>query len=143
MENLRLETNGVWYLNSDKHYTSVEVLKFLYSDAYANGKSFSRCCLHANKNSKLMVMFLAFVNSYVFPAHRHLWKDESYIILDGNCHYIEFLDDGSKSYQQELRIGDVFYNTNRTYHQLVPLCEKLGLIELTTGPMVQKPLEFL
>ena len=143
MDELVKQANGVWYHKGEKRLANRDVLQFLYSDAYSNSKSFSRCCLHNDINSKLMVMIIAFVEFHAYPAHRHDWKDESYLIIDGSCEYIEYTPSGQIAMTQYLTVGDIYYNSGRSFHQLNPCSERLGLIECTTGPISNQCLEYL
>ena len=143
MNNIYKINTGVWYIKEGPKYGNKDMIKFLFSDAYKNGKNISRCCLHENINSELMIMMIGFVNHKIYPAHRHKWKDESYIIIEGKCEYVEYDEKSMIIFKKVLDVGDVFYNSNKNFHKIIPLSKELGLIECTIGPLQNKPLEYL
>lgn len=124
---------GVWYIKDNHAYDQKELLEFLYEDAKNNGKSFSRCCFHKDTESRIMAMLIVFVDQYIYPAHKHEWKDESYYIVEGECIYREY-DKQCITSEIYLGPGNIVVNESKAFHQIIPLSSRLAMIEHTTGP---------
>ena len=103
----------------------------------------TRCCLHENEESLLMSMVIVVMNKYIYPAHKHNWKDESYTILKGQCQYQEFDDEGNLLFSSTLSENETLFNSNRNFHLLKPSTNIMAFIETTTGPFRENSLKFL
>ena len=137
------KTQGVYYLKSDFRKADQELLDFLFLSAAQEDLNISRCCLHLDESSLLMIMLIAIRNKFVYPAHRHNWKDESYTIIKGQCNYEEYDKKSNLIHKTFLEEGDTLLNVSRTFHLLRPLTNQLAFIESTIGPFRKDGLEFL
>ena len=102
-----------------------------------------RYCMHKDEQSLLMAMMIVVRNKYLYPPHRHKWKDETYTILEGSCEYIEYEENGKECSRIFLTEGDFIFNRNRRFHALIPSTDVLVFIEHTTGPFDGRENEYL
>ena len=65
-------------------------------DKKMEGLNIARICFHEGDKSLLMSMLIRIKNKYHYPIHRHIWKDESYTILEGSCDFIEYDENGKE-----------------------------------------------
>lgn len=112
---------------------------------YCKEKELNMCryCMHKNEQSLLMAMMIVVRNKYVYPPHRHSWKDETYTILEGGCQYIEYDKNGNECKRVLLTKGDYIFNRNRAFHAIIPTTDMLVFIEHTTGPFDGRENEYL
>lgn len=101
----------------------------------------ARICLHDDNSSELMAMAIIVLDRFVYPAHRHIWKDETYTILKGECIYQEFTEDKQLISEVLLNRGDCLINNSKLYHRIVPRTDMLCFIEHTIGPFTNRPIE--
>ena len=102
-----------------------------------------RLCLHEDVKSELMAMVIVIRNKYIYPIHRHSWKDESYVVLQGECIYREYQENKKISKEIKLTCGDFMMNNNRKYHSIEPLTDMLCFVEHTNGPFLSVKPEYL
>ena len=110
---------------------------------YKAERNLSRCCIHKSNDSLLMIMLIIVTNKYIYPPHKHSWKDETYNILCGQCEYIEYNDEGDLKLNRRLSEGHIYVNESRTFHALVPCTDELIFVEHTIGPFTERPLQYL
>tara|TARA_B100000700_G_C15050562_1_gene860073 strand:- start:3788 stop:4213 length:426 start_codon:yes stop_codon:yes gene_type:complete len=134
---------GVYYLNSNIASCNKELIKYLYLEAEKDMLNIARCCLHKDEMSALMTMIIIVRNRFIYPPHRHSWKDESYTIIDGSCIYKEYSDKGVEITNTKLVSGDTLLNNNKRFHTLFPLTNKFSFVETTMGPFQNQKLEYL
>lgn len=122
---------------------TAEIGNLLVNECLLNGWPYARVCLHRDENSILMSMLIVVLNKYIYPPHRHNWKDESYTVVAGTAYFHEF-NEISRSIvnTHELREGSFYYNLNKGFHTIQPLTDVFLFIEHTTGPFTTQPLEF-
>ena len=102
-----------------------------------------RYCMHKDEKSKLMSMVILILEKYVYPPHRHAWKDECYTLIEGRCTYEEYDELGNVTYSRELEAGMSLMNSNKTFHTLKPKSDVVCFIESTVGPFTDNNIEFL
>ena len=90
-----------------------------------------------------MTMLVLMLDQYIYPPHRHTWKDETYFIVKGNCNFIEYTPSGDSVRSQFLVEGSFLVNESRSFHTLQPISDLFAFIEHTTGPFLNNKLEFL
>ena len=103
----------------------------------------ARICFHKTNESKLMSMLIIIKDRYHYPAHRHSWKDETYIILEGECDFVEYNKYGEETERVSLGKGDYYFNNTRNFHALEPKSDIITFIEHTTGPFDGRELEYI
>ena len=91
---------GIYYCNSSKKLANSESIDFLQKESLRINKKIVRLCLHNNESSELMSMLILVRDFYIFPPHRHDWKDESY--------YRPMTNDPN----QNNVINDIYFNLN-------------------------------
>ena len=141
--NISKKAKGVYYLNEKCQKADKELLEFLLKEANNENLNISRCCLHKDEKSLLMSMLIVVRNYYIYPAHKHNWKEESYTIVRGNCEFQEFDDEGVLLSSTFLSETDTLLNNNKNFHLLKPLTNIVAFIENTIGPFKKDNLEFL
>ncbi len=141
--NILKKSPGVYYLNEILKKAEIHLVEFLIEEAKNEKLNMARCCLHQNEDSILMSMVIVVMNKYIYPAHKHNWKDESYTILRGQCEYQEFDDEGNLLFSSTLSENETLLNTNKNFHQLKPSTEIMAFIETTIGPFKSNNLKFL
>tara|TARA_Y100000589_G_scaffold330969_1_gene382431 strand:- start:990 stop:1424 length:435 start_codon:yes stop_codon:yes gene_type:complete len=134
---------GIYYCNCSKKLANSESIDFLQKESLRINKKIVRLCLHNNESSELMSMLILVRDFYIFPPHRHDWKDESYTVVRGSMEYQEFETNGELIFSQQLKEGDTILNNSRGFHTINPKEKILCFIENTIGPFLDKPIEFL
>ena len=134
---------GVYYSEEKIPLADKKSIDFLIKNALKENINLVRLCLHENKESKLMTMLIVVLNHYLYPPHRHIWKDESYSIIYGKCIYNEYDVNGNIISHVIMDQGDTLLNKNGNFHSFKPLTSKFVFIENTTGPFLNQPLDFL
>ena len=124
---------GVFYARESFPINS-EAIDYLLEQIDSDKLNMGRICLHASHESLLMSMVVAVRNNFVYPAHMHEWKDESYTIIRGSCKFQTYNPDGSVNSTFFLDEGSTFLNLFRNYHTIVPISDPLVFLECTTGP---------
>ena len=137
------KAKGIYYLNQKCKKADNELLEFLIRESNNENLNISRCCLHNDEKSLLMSMLIIVRNYYVYPAHKHDWKDESYTIIRWKCEFKEFDDKGILLSSTFLSESDTLLNNNKNFHLLKPLTNVFAFIENTIGPFKKDNLEFL
>ena len=112
-------------------------------DKKMEGLNIARICFHEGDKSLLMSMLIRIKNKYHYPIHRHIWKDESYTILEGSCDFIEYDENGKELKKIRLDKGGYYFNKRRLFHTLVPKSDIVTYIEHTTGPFDGRKLEYI
>jgi cupin fold WbuC family metalloprotein len=137
------KSQGVYYLDQYFRKADDQLITFLIKEAKAENLNIIRCCLHQNEESLLMSMLIVIRNKYIYPAHKHAWKDESYTILKGECEFQELDDKGNQLSSIILKRNDTLLNVNKGFHLIKPMGEILAFMETTTGPFKKNGLEFI
>ena len=137
------KTKNVYYSNEEFRISNDELVEQLIEIAKKNYENLVRCCLHENEDSLLMSMIIVIRNKYIYPAHKHDWKDETYTIIKGICKYEEYDKKGKIISQILLKEGDHLLNKNKNFHLLRPLTSEFAFIENTIGPFKKQSLEYL
>ena len=134
---------GVYYCESSNKLANSESIEFLQKESIRINKKIVRLCLHDNEASELMSMLILVRDFYIFPPHKHDWKDESYTVVKGSMEYQEFEPNGELIFSQHLKEGETILNNSRGFHTINPKDNLLCFIENTIGPFVEKPIIFL
>ena len=119
-------------------------VQFLHGQCASRDWNYARICFHADNESTLMSMLIVVVHKFSYPAHRHSWKDESYVIVNGSADYLE-LDDADESviFRQHMNEGSFFINNAKRFHCFKPHTDLFAFVEHTTGPFRGQPVEFM
>ena len=136
-------SKGVYYLDQDYRKADEKLIIFLIKESKKEKLNIVRCCLHNDEKSLLMSMLIVVRNKYVYPAHKHDWKDESYTIVKGKCEFQEFDDKGKLLSSLILKRNDTLLNINKRFHLIKPMNEIIAFIETTIGPFRKNGLEFI
>ena len=143
MDSIRSTKKGVYYANKKALRIDNSLVNFLASKCIELKRNNTRICFHESHQSDLMVMLVVVIDYYIYPIHRHDWKDESYTIIKGAARFDSMNSLGDIQDSIELEQGESILNNMREYHRLVPKSEILAFIETTTGPFNDNALEFL
>ena len=100
---------GVYYILNDIP-TSECMISYLMEESKKHNLKLARMCLHKSHESILMAMLILVRDNYIYPPHRHSWKDEVYTILRGSCDYYEYTESGSVVSCHRLQEGSTFLN---------------------------------
>lgn len=140
---LTLIANSVFYQDCPPSAFFHDEISILHNHCSEKELPYARICFHLNSQSSLMSMLVFMLDKHLYPAHRHTWKDESYIIVKGNCNFLEFSSSGRIVHSQYLPEGSFYMNESRSFHTLQPLTSPLAFVEHTVGPFRDNKLEFL
>ena len=102
------------------------IKEFLIKTCKEKELNICRLCMHEDKKSLLMAMMIVVINKYVYPPHRHTWKDETYTILEGDCDYVEYDENGKECGRVSLKKGDFIFNRNRRFYA-DPKCRRVSI----------------
>ena len=134
---------GVYYADETSPLIDINTINFLQNECKTNNICLSRLCLHKDTNSNLMSMLIVVIDQFIYPVHKHSWKDESYTLIKGKAIYEEYNDKGIIIISKEMKEGSSLLNNSRNFHLIRPLSEVIAFIESTTGPFRENKLEFL
>ena len=134
---------GVYYCENSNKLANMESIDFLLKESIRINKEIVRLCLHNNESSELMSMLILVRDFYIYPPHKHDWKDESYTVVKGSMEYQEFEPNGEIITSEYLNEGDTILNNCRGFHTIKPKEKLLCFIENTIGPFVDRPIEIL
>ena len=135
---------GVYYPEKGEiSYVDNTLINDLMLEIQKDKLKIGRYCMHRDEKSKLMSMLILILEKYVYPPHRHLWKDECYTMIEGRCTYEEYDELGKLTYSRELKAGMSLMNSNKNYHTLKPKSDVVCFIESTVGPFTNKNIEVL
>lgn len=137
------EKKGVYYFSNNAPLVDLDSINFLVGECKKHNLLSSRLCLHKNIDSSLMSMLIVVVDKFVYPAHKHTFKDENYTVLKGSAVYEEYDEKGSRILSRKLSEGSSLLNNSKNFHTIKPLSNILAFIESTTGPFQRGNLEFL
>jgi hypothetical protein len=140
----RLAKEKVFYSTNNDSIDIQAATIFLHEQCLANNWDYGRICFHQGECCNLMSMLIVMLNKYVYPAHRHDWKDETYVVASGKAIYQEFSNSVEDVlFECELVPGSIFINNRKNFHRIVPETKIFAFIEHTVGPFTNKQLEYL
>ena len=134
---------GVFYTDQKSPSVGKDAIYFLYEYCKKNNINLARLCLHESVEMELMSMLIVITNFFIYPIHKHSWKDESYTILCGEGIYEEYDMAGTKILEKKLITGDSLFNNSRRFHMIRPITKKLAFIETTIGPFTDRVIDYL
>lgn len=136
-------TEGVYYFHKVKPFIDNNVLEFLINDSLKNKLKRSRICTHKKPRSKIHEMFIAILKDSYIKPHKHLTKDESYLLIKGKLEIVIFNEKG--------RIKEIIYMSStgkhkklyfkvpkNTMHTIVIKSKYVVIKEVTEGPFNKK-----
>lgn len=110
--------------------------------ALINPRQRIRLCTHHSPSDRLHEMFIVHTSDCYVRPHKHLGKEESMAILEGEVDVVLFHDDGT--IRQVIRMGDLnsgkrfYYRLSEpTYHTLLIRSKFLVFHEITEGPFLR------
>lgn len=142
---LKMKQEGEEVYVADEPIVSVgpKEIDFLKGKVNSTRRKRTRLCAHTNIQNTLHEMFVVYTSmTYVVP-NKHLGKDESLHILEGEADFI-FFDESGKNITGVIPLGD--YNSGRqfycrvpanAYHSMIMRTDKLVIHEATPGPFVR------
>jgi len=142
MIEFRKENSEVFYSDEDFIVVGNKELDMLKRLALGNDRQRARLCTHNSPKSKLHEMFIVHTNECYVRPHKHLGKDESISILEGEADVIIFNDSGEVSQvinMTALELNKPFYCRipDSIYHMLIIRSEFLVFHECTQGPFTR------
>ena len=129
----------VYYLNQDNLVLGSEEIEKLKCLALKNKSKKCRFCTHSDPSSQLHEMFIFHAKTSEVKIHKHLSRDESFLILDGEVNLNIHSEDGSIKTVINLgsfQSGKKFYYkiSKNTLHSLSILSNHVIFKETTQGP---------
>ena len=140
---IKHEKIGIYYLADKLKVADKESIDFLYQESIDLKKEVVRLCLHNDESSQLMSMMILVRDHFIYPAHRHIWKDECYTVIKGSMKYNDLNKNGEILNSKIVKEGDTILNIEKGFHNIIPLSKVLCFIETTIGPFTNRPIEFL
>ena len=141
--NLRETKKGVYYSTNNIRKIDENIINLLNKKALEINHKMVRLCLHSNEQKNLMSMLILVRDKYIYPPHKHNWKDEVYSIIKGSCVYREFDEKGNQLISVDLCEGQTLLNHNKNFHLIKPLSNLFCFLETTTGPFKDNSIEYL
>ena len=142
-EYIRHKKKGVYYCKDLNCFADNNSINFLYKESIKIKKNIVRLCLHENEKSELMSMLILVRDFYIYPAHRHAWKDECYTVIKGEMEFQELDERGKLLFKKRFSSGETFLNKSRGFHKIIPKEHLLCFIETTNGPFVDRKMDFI
>jgi cupin fold WbuC family metalloprotein len=114
-------------------------MSILRGDVKTSPRQRVRLCTHANMNAKLHEMFVCYMRNTKISRHKHLAKDESFHLLEGELDFIMFNETGDVKEIISMGTkdsGKPFYVRvpRDTYHTVAMTSDYCILHEGTAGP---------
>lgn len=117
-------------------------MEFLKSKVVESPRNRVRLCIHKNTEAALHEMFVVYMDQTYVRPNKHLGKDESLHILEGEADFYFFDERGNLT--DVVNLGD--YNSGKQfyirvpqniYHTIVMKSPRLVIHEATPGPFVR------
>ena len=141
--NLIQKKKGVYYTSDNIRKIDENSINLLHKKSIENNLKLVRLCMHSNEQKDLMAMLIFIRDKYIYPPHKHIWKDEVYTIIKGKCVYEEFDEKGNILFSVKLSEGQTLLNHNKRFHIIRPLSNLFCFLETTTGPFKGNCIEYL
>lgn len=116
-----------------------EDIAFLRSEVNRTARKRIRICTHPDVDAKLHEMFVCYTKDTKIAPHKHLGKDETFYVMEGEMDFITYDDDGKV--RNVLPMGDTKSGKAfcvrvpmDTYHSVKLHSEFCVLHESTPGP---------
>jgi len=136
---IRSESAEVLYPGEDIVVVSTSDLQELKRLALLNPRQRVRLCAHRSPTDRLHEMFIVHAQDCYVRPHKHIQKNESMTILEGEVDVVLFNENGKIREINQLgapETGKIFYQRlpQETYHMLIIRTELLVFHEITEGP---------
>ena len=147
LSNYKIVSNEVYYLKNKPTNLNKADIKKLIDLAKKNQSKKIRLCFHDSINSNVHEMLIVHSKSTYVKPHKHLNKEETMMILEGNADYIIFDNTGKVKKIIEMgnyESGKSFYQIipKQTFHMIVIKSDWLVFKEVTQGPFNTKDTVF-
>tara|TARA_Y100000590_G_scaffold469948_1_gene660874 strand:+ start:406 stop:927 length:522 start_codon:yes stop_codon:yes gene_type:complete len=147
LSNYKIVSNEVYYLKNKPTNLNKADIKKLIDLANKNQSKKIRLCFHDSINSNVHEMLIVHSKSTYVKPHKHLNKEETMMILEGNADYIIFDNTGKVKKIIEMgnyESGKSFYQIipKQTFHMIVIKSDWLVFKEVTQGPFNAKDTVF-
>ncbi len=124
--------------------SDIEVLKF---NALKNQRKRIRLCAHSAPDSSVHDMVIIHCKDIYVRPHKHLKKDESFHMIEGELKVIIFSDTGEiidVIEMSEFSKGKTFFYRlpKNIFHTVIPLSEIVVFHESTKGPFIRSETVF-
>jgi cupin fold WbuC family metalloprotein len=140
---VRKENDEVYYSEMPFVLIGPPDLEELKTIAAANPRKRSRLCVHRTPTASLHEMFIVHGRDAYVRPHRHLKRQEGFMVLQGCADLLTFSESGDL--QRVVRMdSNCFYKrlNDPTYHMLRIRTEFLVFYEATSGPFNRAETEF-
>ena len=133
------ESDEVFFRNPSKHIFGASDVNSLINLAELTPRKRARLCIHEDPEKDVHQMLIVHPrNAYIQP-HKHLSREEIFMVLDGSVEFIEFDNQGSvcsRDMMGNYNSGRTFirYIPPQTYHSILIHSERLVFFEVTEGP---------
>jgi cupin fold WbuC family metalloprotein len=142
------QSSEVFYARPGTMGVTVEDIAALKEMAKRNPRGRCRFCLHGNVSDRLHDMVIAFMPGAYDRPHRHLSREETLVVLDGEAKYIHFSEVGQPQNLLNLSASGAS-NASRLvrtpigqFHNLLIGSETFVFCESTLGPFDPASSEF-
>jgi cupin fold WbuC family metalloprotein len=138
---LKMTRTGQEVFVADEHVVSVgkKEMDFLKKTVHETDRKRVRLCAHKDIENTLHEMFVVYMSMTYVKPNKHIGKDESLHILEGEADFVFFDEQGKIT--AIIPLGD--YNSGRqfyirvpafVYHTIIMKSETLVIHEVTPGP---------
>lgn len=116
-----------------------EELAFLQGAIHKSPRHRTRICTHRGVNEKLHEMFVIYSNTTFVRPNKHVGKDESVFVIDGEADFLFFDDQGAVTQVVEMgdmRSGKAYFCRvpEGIFHTIIMRSPRIMLFEATPGP---------
>lgn len=145
--NFKKINNEVYYSQDLIVKVSANDINFLKLKAAKNSRKRVRLCAHNDILDSLHEMLIIHArNNYVQP-HQHLFKSESFHIIEGRLLVVIFDEKGQiveVIEMGDISSNDIFYYrlSKNLFHTIIPLTEWVVFHETTKGPFLREETVF-
>jgi cupin fold WbuC family metalloprotein len=140
---VRKENDEVYYSELPFVLIGPPDLEDLKKIAAANPRKRSRLCVHPSPTASLHEMFIVHGREAYVRPHRHLNRQEGFMVLEGHADLLTFSDSGDLLKAVRMDLNCFYTRLNEpTYHMLRIRSEWLVFYEATSGPFNSAETDF-
>ena len=147
----RRVNDEVYYARSPFCPVYPETIDELKAVARQNARGRVRICFHASPDAALHDMLIVLTGAAVYPAHKHLNKEEAFHLIEGRLRVMLHADDGTIEETVDLAGAPLQGGANTAFycripmnkfHTVIPMSETVVFREVTDGPFVPEQTVF-
>ncbi len=138
--NLTRVSEEAYFTTDPFVFANPALIERLKSEVNSTSRKRIRVCLHRDTNERLHEFFIVYTDKTAIQPHKHLGKDESMQLLEGEADVVFYNDRGDVQKILHLSPSGNFYIRvpADTWHTFVMKSEHVVLFVATPGPYIRE-----